>query len=41
MALKYHKKSYDIISCSSTEGDSAEEEREEEISKTNPIKHKT
>ena len=42
MSLILKKKSYDLTSCASTDGDSSEE-REEEISsiKTNPLKHKT
>jgi hypothetical protein len=42
MNTKYYKRSCDLTSCTSTEGDSSEEQEEEFLSlKTNPLKHKT
>lgn len=42
MSHKNKKRSCDLASCGSTEGDSSEEASEEEnIQKTNPLKHKT
>ena len=43
MSVKVHKRSCDLGSCDSTEGDSACEDREELLChpKINPLKHKT